>query len=627
MVPQPVGYGREKTLEPTAVAGTVVPVDRLPASDSPTVAAWRALLHDPDADIRLPPVAHALCNNAGDAVVSEAYARRAFTETRRVAERLAGRVHAELRDYQLRGVSWLAEATGLSTELKTGPSTELKTGPSTELKTGPSTELKTGPSAELRTGPSTELRTGVILADEMGLGKTLQTVAHLVDAGTGPVLIVCPTGLVSNWLREISRWAPDALRATDYRGGGLDAARPANSPARPANSPARPVNNSVRPAHESEPPLVVVTGYPTLRRHGATLAEIPWATVVFDEAQALKNPRTQVARAAHALDARSRIALTGTPVENHLDELWALLNLVAPADFGNRALFRRRYTLPIQSGSAEAKARMLDAVSSHVLRRTKAGVAADLGPKLHNDVECDLTDEQERLYDAILDRAASEGFGTGMARRGAILTALTHLKQVCNHPALVSPAPFAGRLEGRSGKLDVCTDIVLTNLENRCPTVVFTQYRQTGELLARHLGTVLNAEAPFLHGGLSRAERDRIVDEYQSGAGCGILVASLKAAGTGLTLTRAADVVHFDRWWNPTVEAQATDRVHRIGQERIVTVTTLTTAGTLEEHIAAMHHRKTALDLDSDTGALALLTELSDERLIEVLRRRREESS
>ncbi|WP_234353710.1 DEAD/DEAH box helicase [Gordonia iterans] len=588
MVPQPVGYGREKTLEPTAVAGTVVPVDRLPASDSPTVAAWRALLHDPDADIRLPPVAHALCNNAGDAVVSEAYARRAFTETRRVAERLAGRVHAELRDYQLRGVSWLAEATGLSTELKTGP--------------------------------STELRTGVILADEMGLGKTLQTVAHLVDAGTGPVLIVCPTGLVSNWLREISRWAPDALRATDYRGGGLDAARP-------ANSPARPVNNSVRPAHESEPPLVVVTGYPTLRRHGATLAEIPWATVVFDEAQALKNPRTQVARAARALDARSRIALTGTPVENHLDELWALLNLVAPADFGNRALFRRRYTLPIQSGSAEAKARMLDAVSSHVLRRTKAGVAADLGPKLHNDVECDLTDEQERLYDAILDRAESEGFGTGMARRGAILTALTHLKQVCNHPALVSPAPFAGRLEGRSGKLDVCTDIVLTNVENRCPTVVFTQYRQTGELLARHLGTALNAEAPFLHGGLSLAERDRIVDEYQSGAGCGILVASLKAAGTGLTLTRAADVVHFDRWWNPAVEAQATDRVHRIGQERIVTVTTLTTAGTLEEHIAAMHHRKTALDLDSDTGALALLTELSDERLIEVLRRRREESS
>lgn len=460
----------------------------------------------------------------------------------------------------------------------------------------------------------------MILADEMGLGKTLQTVAHLVDAGTGPVLIVCPTGLVSNWLREISRWAPDALRATDYRGGGLD-------PARPANSPARPVNNSVRPAHESEPPLVVVTGYPTLRRHGATLAEIPWATVVFDEAQALKNPRTQVARAARALDARSRIALTGTPVENHLDELWALLNLVAPADFGNRALFRRRYTLPIQSGSAEAKARMLDAVSSHVLRRTKAGVAADLGPKLHNDVECDLTDEQERLYDAILDRAESEGFGTGMARRGAILTALTHLKQVCNHPALVSPAPFAGRLEGRSGKLDVCTDIVLTNVENRCPTVVFTQYRQTGELLARHLGTALNAEAPFLHGGLSRAERDRIVDEYQSGAGCGILVASLKAAGTGLTLTRAADVVHFDRWWNPAVEAQATDRVHRIGQERIVTVTTLTTAGTLEEHIAAMHHRKTALDLDSDTGALALLTELSDERLIEVLRRRREESS
>ncbi len=592
MVPQPVGYGREKKLEPTAVAGTVVPVDRLPESDSPTVGAWRALLDDPDADIRLPPAAHALCNNAGDAVVAEAYARRAFTETRRVAERLAGRVHAELRDYQLRGVSWLAEAT-------------------------------TGPSTELKTGPSTELKTGVVLADEMGLGKTLQTVAHLVDAGTGPVLVVCPTGLVSNWLREIGRWAPDALRATDYRGGSLDSARPANSPARPANRPAG-------SAHETEPPLVVVTGYPTLRRHGATLAEIPWATVVFDEAQVLKNPRTQVTRAARSLQAGARIALTGTPVENHLDELWALLNLVAPADFGNRALFRRRYTLPIQSGSADAKARMQDAISSHVLRRTKSEVAADLGPKLHNDLECDLTDEQGRLYDTILDRAEAEGFGTGMARRGAILTALTHLKQVCNHPALLDSAPCRGPLEGRSGKLDVCTDVVLTNRENDCPTVIFTQYRQTGELLARHFRATLGrtdsaAEVPFLHGGLSRSERDRIVDEYQSGAGSGVLVASLKAAGTGLTLTRAADVVHFDRWWNPAVETQATDRVHRIGQERVVTVTTLTTAGTLEEHIAAMHRRKAALDLDSDAGALALLTELSDERLIEVLRRHREE--
>jgi SNF2 family DNA or RNA helicase len=200
------------------------------------------------------------------------------------------------------------------------------------------------------------------------------------------------------------------------------------------------------------------------------------------------------------------------------------------------------------------------------------------------------------------------------------------LKQVCNHPMLAG-AGRTGDVDGRSGKLDVATDIVVTNLENDSPTVVFTQYRETGDLLAAHFGSVLEAKVPFLHGGLSRAERDRIVDDYQAGRGCGVLVASLKAAGTGLTLTRAADVIHFDRWWNPAVEAQATDRVHRIGQDRVVTVTTLTTAGTVEEHIAAMHDRKSALDLDADAGALAVLTELSDEKLIEVLRRNREETA
>lgn len=199
---------------------------------------------------------------------------------------------------------------------------------------------------------------------------------------------------------------------------------------------------------------------------------------------------------------------------------------------------------------------------------------------------------------------------------------------MCNHPGLVgTDGAVTGGAEGRSGKLDVAADIIETNLENAAPTVVFTQYRQTGELLSSYFAERIGEPVPFLHGGLSRTVRDRIVDDYQAGRGSGVLVASLKAAGTGLTLTRAADVVHFDRWWNPAVEAQATDRVHRIGQDRVVTVTTLTTAGTVEEHIAAMHHRKSALDLDADGGALALLTELSDERLLEVLRRRREESA
>ncbi|EGD55982.1 DEAD/DEAH box helicase [Gordonia neofelifaecis] len=555
-VPLPDGYGRARTLTPTEVACRIVDVEHLPDAASPSAVAWRKLAVDPGVDVDLPPAGYAALNAVGDAVVSEVYARRTFASTRDAAVAIGERLTGDLRPYQLRGVTWLDEVREQG---------------------------------------------GGILADEMGLGKTLQTIAHLVHADRGPALIVCPTGLVTNWIREIARWVPD-LHAVDYRGGAL---------------PDLPTGTAV-----------VVTGYPTLRRHAAVLAERTWATAVFDEAQALKNSRTQVSRAARALAADARIALTGTPVENNLDELWALLNLVAPTAFGNRALFRRRYSLPIQNGSADAKRRMHDAISGHVLRRTKADVAASLGPKLHTDVECDLTDEQARIYDAILDDAENAGFGTGMARRGAILTALTRLKQVCNHPGLTgSEAVTAGDLSGRSGKLDVCTDIVESNLENDSPTVVFTQYRQTGELLAAHLGQVLGTDVPFLHGGLSRAERDRIVDDYQAGAGCGVLIASLKAAGTGLTLTRAADVVHYDRWWNPAVEAQATDRVHRIGQDRIVTVTTLTTAGTLEEHIAAMHDRKSALDLDADSGALAVLTELSDERLIEVLRRNRAETA
>lgn len=553
-IPLPSGHGPTAGLVPSNVACRIVDADRLPACQTPSAQAWSRIAADPDADVELPPAAHAVLNATGDAATSAAYARAVFVDTLAAAESLRPLLTADLRAYQLRGVTWLAEVCAEG---------------------------------------------GGILADEMGLGKTLQTIAHLARADQGPALVVCPTGLVTNWIREIRRWTP-GLEATDFRGGELP------------------------------PPgdrTVVVTGYPTLRRHTGALAAVRWAAAVFDEAQALKNSRTQVSRAARAITADARIALTGTPIENNLDELWSVLNLVAPSAFGNRALFRRRYTLPIQNGSATAKHRLHDAISGHILRRTKSEVAANLGPKIETDVQCDLTEEQGRIYDAILDRAEAEGFGAGMARRGAILAALTRLKQVCNHPGLIASGPVTGRVEGRSGKLDVAAEIVGTNVENGSPTVVFTQYRQTGELLAAHFGDLLGTRVPFLHGGLTRTERDRIVDEYQSGAGCGVLVASLKAAGTGLTLTRAADVVHFDRWWNPAVEAQATDRVHRIGQDRIVTVTTLTTAGTLEEHIATMHRKKAALDLDADAGALAVLTELSDERLIEVLRRNREETA
>ncbi|MFG3615121.1 DEAD/DEAH box helicase [Nocardia sp. NPDC047654] len=435
---------------------------------------------------------------------------------------------------------------------------------------------------------------GAVLADEMGLGKTVQAIGFLLDrAPSGPQLVVCPTSLVGNWAHEIGRFAP-GLRVAVWRGGGLDA----------------------------DAATVVVTGYPTLRLHGRLLTQHAWATAVFDEAQALKNPRTQVAKAARAIDAAATVALTGTPVENHLEELWALLHLVAPRLFGHRTQFRRRFVRPIQEGSAAAAARLRDTIEPVVLARTKSQVAAALPAKIHSDLLCDLTDEQERLYDHLLDKAVEDGFGAGIERHGRVLAALTALKQVCNHPGLITGELH--ELAGRSGKLDLCTDIVASNLETDSPTLIFTQYRQTGELLVRHLSEQFGVRAPFFHGGLSQAERAEIVTRFQAEDGPPVLVLSLRAAGTGLTLTRAADVVHFDRWWNPAVEAQASDRVHRIGQTRTVTVTTLTSATTVEEHIAGMHDRKAALRDLGDAAGIAALAALDDDRLIEILRRKRE---
>ncbi|GGQ19995.1 hypothetical protein GCM10010140_58000 [Streptosporangium pseudovulgare] len=435
---------------------------------------------------------------------------------------------------------------------------------------------------------------GAVLADEMGLGKTLQTIGCVAGrAEKGPQLVVCPTSLVGNWAHEIARFAP-GLRTTIWRGGPLPA-----------------VGSGT----------VVLTGYPTLRTHGPALAGIQWSTAVFDEAQALKNPRTQVSKAARTIAADARIALTGTPVENHLDELWALLNLVAPHLFGNRTQFRRRFVRQIADGSSAASARLRGAIEPVVLMRKKSQVAGSLPPKIHADLICDLTEEQERLYDRLLEQVIDDGFGSGAQRQTRVLAALTSLKQVCNHPGLITDD--LGELSGRSGKLDLCTDIVANNLENDSPTLVFTQYRRTGELLVRHFAEQFGVSTPFFHGGLNQGQRADIVRRFQSDDGPKVLVLSLKAGGTGLTLTRAADVIHFDRWWNPAVEAQASDRVHRIGQTRTVTVTTLTTGTTVEEHIAAMHDRKSALSDITDMSSVAELTRLDDDRLIEVLRRKR----
>ncbi|MFE3104507.1 DEAD/DEAH box helicase [Nocardia tengchongensis] len=464
-------------------------------------------------------------------------------------------------------------------------------------------ELRSGLKAELRPyqargitwlRETTAAHGGAVLADEMGLGKTVQAIGYLLGkAGDGPQLVVCPTSLVGNWVHEIERFAP-GLHAVAWRGGD---------------------------APEAAAGTVVVTGYPTVRGHGPALTGQQWASVVFDEAQVLKNPRTQVAKAARAIPADARIALTGTPVENHLDELWALLNLVTPAEFTHKAQFRRRFVRPISEGSASAVLRLRDALEPIVLGRRKIQVAASLPPKIHTDLVCDLTAEQEQLYDQLLDRAEATGFGSGSQRHTRVLAVLTELKQVCNHPGLITGE--LNELAGRSGKFDVCSDILAGNLDNDSPTLVFTQYRKTGDLLVRHCAEEFGVRAPFFHGGLNAEQRAEIVTGFQSPDGPPILVLSLRAAGTGLTLTRAADVIHFDRWWNPAVEAQASDRAHRIGQTRTVTVTALTSGTTIEEHIAGMHDRKSALTDLTDAAGVAELARLDDERLLELLRRKR----
>ncbi|MET8999478.1 DEAD/DEAH box helicase [Amycolatopsis sp. NPDC004169] len=537
-------------IEPDKLAGA--PLD----SPGASVEAWRTRIAGGDA--ALPIAAHAVPDATGTAVTSAEHAAAVFRHTTEVAAELRTALTAELRPYQVRGVSWLREAV--------------------------------------------DAHGGAVLADEMGLGKTLQAIGYLVGrADAGPQLVVCPTSLVGNWAHEIARFAPD-LKAVAWRGEPLEAIAERT---------------------------VVLTGYPTLRLHGPALLEHQWATAVFDEAQVLKNPRTQVSKAARTIAADARIALTGTPVENRLEELWALLNLVAPQLFGHKTQFRRRFIRPIADGSVAAAARLRGVIEPVVLMRKKSQVAGSLPPKIHADLICDLTEEQQRRYDRVLEQAIDDGFGSGAQRQARVLAALTALKQVCNHPTLVAggPAdaddPDAGELAGRSGKLDLCTDIVANNLETGSPTLIFTQYRKTGELLVRHFGEQFGVSVPFFHGGLNSDQRAEIVRGFQADDGPKVLVLSLKAGGTGLTLTRAADVIHFDRWWNPAVEAQASDRVHRIGQTRTVTVTTLTTNTTVEEHIAAMHSRKSALSDIADMSGVAELAKLDDDRLIATLRRKR----
>ncbi|MFJ7116138.1 DEAD/DEAH box helicase [Streptomyces albogriseolus] len=469
------------------------------------------------------------------------------------------RLTATLRDYQLRGLRWMDRMTSLGL--------------------------------------------GGCLADDMGLGKTVQLISlHLLrqerSEDRGPTLVVCPASLLGNWEREVGRFAP-------------------GTPVRRYHGPGRTLDG----ADEG----FVLTTYGTMRLDAARLGAHTWGLVVADEAQHVKNPHSSTAKALRQIGARARIALTGTPVENNLSELWAVLDWTTPGLLGTHGAFRKRWIAPIETervlaaeGEGEQHtARLLaELVRPFLLRRRKTdpGIAPELPPKTETDRPVGLTAEQETLYRKQVETVMGEiraGAG-GIARSGLVLKLLTGLKQICNHPAQFLKEENA-RLTGRSGKLELLDELLATITAEGGAALVFTQYVTMARLLERHLRD-RGTPAALLHGGTPVAKREELVQRFQDGE-FPVFLLSLKAAGTGLNLTRADHVVHYDRWWNPAVEAQATDRAHRIGQTRAVQVHRLIAEGTVEDRIAALLEAKKELaDAVLGSGEQAL-TELTNDEL------------
>jgi hypothetical protein len=445
---------------------------------------------------------------------------------------------------------------------------------------------------------------GGILADDMGLGKTVQLLALLAhDADAGPSLLVCPMSLVGNWHREAARFTPH-LRVHVHH--GKERAR------------------SKRFTDEVAAADLVITTYALAARDASDLRKVSWRRVVVDEAQAIKNAATKQATSIRSLPAATRIAVTGTPVENRLADLWSILEFVNPGLLGSAATFKKRYSEPIERhGDDGAAERLRRFTGPFILRRVKTdrSIIADLPDKLEMDVVCNMTAEQAALYQAVVDDMLERIEATdGMERRGLVLATMTKLKQVCNHPAHF--LRDGSQLAGRSGKLECLDDILDEVLAVGEKALLFTQYAEFGALLRGHLAGRFGREVLFLHGGIAKPDRDEMVARFQVGdaASPPIFVLSLKAGGTGLTLTAANHVVHVDRWWNPAVEDQATDRAFRIGQRRTVQVRKFVCAGTVEEKIAAMIRDKRGLAARIVGTGEQWLTELSTGQLAELFR-------
>ena len=447
------------------------------------------------------------------------------------------------------------------------------------------------------------LGVGGVLADDMGLGKTIQLLSLIAaqPPGSGPTLLVCPMSVVGNWQREAARFTPD-LRVHVHHGADR-------------------LHADLLPAALAGVDLVI-TSYGVAVRDRAALAALTWARVVCDEAQNIKNHATKQARAVRALPAATRIALTGTPVENRLSDLWSIMEFTNPGLLGPAEGFRARFAIPIERDGSPDAARALQRITRpFVLRRLKTdrAIISDLPDKQEMKVWCNLTTEQASLYAATVADMLSriEDAADDISRRGLVLATMAKLKQVCNHPAHL--LGDGSRLPGRSGKLarleEICDEIVAAGDKALC----FTQYAEFGRMLQPHLAARLGCPVLFLHGGTPKKKRDAMIEAFTSADEPALFLLSLKAGGTGLNLTAASHVIHVDRWWNPAVEDQATDRAFRIGQRRNVQVRKFVCVGTLEERIDAMIEEKKALAQRVVGTGESWLTELSVSDLRAVL--------
>ncbi|WP_224277254.1 DEAD/DEAH box helicase, partial [Streptomyces sp. LS1784] len=473
---------------------------------------------------------------------------------------------ATLRDYQLRGLRWLDRLTSLGL--------------------------------------------GGCLADDMGLGKTVQLISlHLLRQehpdSAGPTLVVCPASLLGNWQREVGTFAP--------------------------GMPVRHYHGSDRTLDGADSGFVLTT-YGTMRLDAERLGTHRWSTVVADEAQHVKNPHSSTAKALRLIPADARIALTGTPVENNLSELWAVLDWTTPGLLGGHGHFRSRWIAAIEAERAEraefgpppgeqgehgpTAQRLAELVRPFLLRRRKSdpGIAPELPPKTETDHPVSLTPEQRTLYETRVREVMAQIEATeGIARSGLVLKLLTGLKQICNHPAQFLKEAEGTRLAGRSGKLELLDELLDTIISEDGAALVFTQYVAMARLLEAHLRE-RGVPTLLLHGGTPVPRREEMVRRFQDGE-VPVFLLSLKAAGTGLNLTRADHVVHYDRWWNPAVEAQATDRAYRIGQTRTVQVHRMIAEGTVEDRIAALLEAKKGL-ADAVLGSgEQTLTQLTNDEL------------